>query len=93
MCSFTRKGLRVSTWFSALVFRGQRTRWFNTVKGTGKYVPCMGDSIADDSVIVPCGKTMQNQKFQSYKLDFNEYIAFDAKRVQVKYAVDLEIIL
>ncbi|ODM88691.1 Poly [ADP-ribose] polymerase 1 [Orchesella cincta] len=64
---------------------------FSTIKGMGKFVPYWGENFGDDSVIVPCGKTIQNQKFQTYNLDFNEYIVFEGKRIKIKYAVDVEI--
>ncbi|ODM86569.1 Poly [ADP-ribose] polymerase 1, partial [Orchesella cincta] len=71
--------------------KGSVPKGFATIKGIGKFVPDWEENFVEESVIMPNGKTTKNTKFPSYSIDFNEYIVFEAKRIKVKYAVDVEI--
>ncbi|ODM90098.1 Poly(ADP-ribose) polymerase pme-1 [Orchesella cincta] len=66
-------------------------RGCNSVKGVGKKIPDYSANVDDDSFTIPSGPTKKNGEFKNYELDFNEYIVFDASRIKVKYAVDLEV--
>ncbi|CAL8135957.1 unnamed protein product [Orchesella dallaii] len=72
--------------------RGSPPAGYNSVIGAGKSGPCWDETDMDDSFIVPNGETTPNQPDEEYKLEFSEYILFEAKRINVKYVVDVEVI-
>lgn len=62
-------------------------RMYDSVIGIGARIPSAKTNI--DGVIWPLGITVENTQLRStsYKLLFNEYIIYDAKRVKMKYLV------
>ncbi|CAL8135939.1 unnamed protein product [Orchesella dallaii] len=70
---------------------GRTPDGFNSIKGEGKQQPNSKEGVLDGSFIVPCGTTREHRGHKTYDLDFNEYMVFKAKRIRIKYVVDLEI--
>lgn len=63
----------------------------DSVKGMGKHKPNWHQNRKIDNAIVPCGETEKETRFQKFELEFNEYLVYQSKQIEVQFAVDIEI--
>ncbi|XP_021956949.1 uncharacterized protein LOC110853034 isoform X3 [Folsomia candida] len=69
-------------------------RGSDSVKGNGKFIPNWDQNVKvgnKNKQIVPCGQTVMNARYRDFLLEFNEYLIFHAKQIEVMFAVDVEI--
>lgn len=62
---------------------------YDTVKGTGAFMPDWSRNQTWQGAIVPSGATVRNPRYPSYELDYNEYIICDESKARVKFVVEL----
>lgn len=62
---------------------------YDSVKGNGEDIPRWKDNRDCDGAIMPCGRTVRNNRHTKYDMQYNEYILYDMSRVIVKYVVQV----
>jgi hypothetical protein len=63
---------------------------YQSVKGVGKKCADPKDErIIENKLLVPLGKTISNINAINSRLEYNEYIIYDPKRVLIKYVVEV----
>ncbi len=64
---------------------------YQSVKGVGKHCPDPKEErTIENKLSVPLGKTISNIYAINPRLEYNEYIIYDPKRVLIRYVVEVK---
>ncbi|CAL8135955.1 unnamed protein product [Orchesella dallaii] len=66
------------------------TKYFDSLKCTGEYIPDGSENVYCNGTVIPLGKTIKNTKYESYKVKYNEFIVYDSKKIRIKYLVKVQ---
>ncbi|CAL8135941.1 unnamed protein product [Orchesella dallaii] len=65
-------------------------RYFDSLKCTGANIPDPKENIDFYGTAIPLGKTIQNTKYTSYTVQYNEFIVYKSSQVKIKYLVKVQ---